>query len=342
MTAIEVGAAAAGLVAVWWFLDSVVRTLVVPRPERVWLTAACFEFARRVTASLAARSTDSARRHRLRGAFAPFVLISLPLLWTIGLIVAFTPIFWALSDLSLLQSFELSGSSLTTLGFVPAPNAATRLVAVIEALIGLAVVALMIGFLPTVYGAFSRREVSVGRLTTRAGEPAHPAVLLERLSLIGRLDAIGELWADWEDWFAELGETHTTFPALIYFRSATIGRSWLEAAEATLDTAAVVRAAELSPQEGRADTLIRAGYLALGSIAELYALDPGPEPADPAGISVTRAQFDRLMADLASRGVVSTVDPDIAWEAFAGWRVNYDRAVVGLRRLIGDVPSHWD
>ncbi len=102
---------------------------------------------------------------------------------------------------------------------------------------GLAIVALLISFLPTLYGAFSRREVAVGRLTTRAGEPPNPVEFITRLDAIGQLAHVGDRWEEWEDWFVELGETHTTFPALIYFRSAKPDRSWVSAAEASLDTA---------------------------------------------------------------------------------------------------------
>ncbi len=331
----------AGVAGIGWLLSAIVRTLIIPRPERVWLTSTLFEAARRLTAAVAAMSDDPERRHRLRGTFAPVVLIMLPVVWSLGLMISFAFIFAGLGVDSPVGALELSGSSLTTLGFVAAPSTAIRLVAIVEALFGLAVVALMIGFLPTLYGTFSRREVAVARLTTRAGEPPRPADFLARLDAIGSLDDIGELWSDWEDWFAELGETHTTFPALIYFRSATVGRSWLSAAEAALDTAAFVRATHLAPTRGQADTMIRAGYLALRAIADFYRVEPEVGPGQFDGLAIARADFDSIVTELAARGMTVGVDLDEAWVAFAGWRVNYDRAVVGLRELIGDAPSHW-
>jgi len=105
----------------------------------------------------------------------------------------------------------------------------------------------MISFLPSIYGTFSRREIAVGRLTTRAGEPPNPVEFIVRLHAIGRLAHIGDRWEEWEDWFVELGETHTTFPALVFFCSARPERNWLSAAEAALDTAAI--AAILAPTD---------------------------------------------------------------------------------------------
>lgn len=328
-----------GITGTVWILWSVVRTVVIPRPERVWLTASAFELTRVLARHLTGRLSRE-RRHQVLGAFAPTVLISLPLVWSSGLIISFAAIFWGLDVGSAADALELSGSSLTTLGFVTAPTFTTRLLAILEALMGLAIVALMISFLPTLYGAFSRREIAVGRLTTRAGEPPSPVEFISRLNVIGQLDHVGDRWEEWEDWFVELGETHTTFPPLIYFRSARPDRSWVSAAESALDTAAVLSALGLDDGTGRADTMIRSGYLALRSVADFYRIPT--ERQDVAGLSVNQADFDTKLDELGQAGISFTVDRDTAWAAFAGWRLNYDQAICGLRNLVWDVPTHWN
>lgn len=324
-----------------WLLSSAVRTLVIPRPERVWLTSSLFRFARFVTVAIARRFEDPARRHRILGSFAPVVLISLPLIWSIGLIISFGAIFWGLGGVSLAEAIELSGSSLTTLGFIDAPTVFTHLIAIVEALLGLAIIALVISFLPTFYAMFSRRELAVGRLTTRAGEPPTPFEFIVRLHTIGRLDGVADRWEDWESWFTDIGETHTNFPALVYFRSARSQRSWVTAAETSLDAASAITALELVESTGQAQTLIRSGYLALRGIADFFGMPPERDPDQLDQLNVSRADFDQLVDDLESHGVMSTVDRDDAWLAFAGWRVNYDQAIVGLQNLVVDVPSHW-
>jgi hypothetical protein len=330
-----------GIAVAVWLLSSAVRTLVIPRPERVWLTGALFRAARWVTVAIARRFEDPARRHWLLGGFAPVVLISLPLIWSVGLIVAFAGIFAGFGELSFVDSLELSGSSLTTLGFIDAPTVLMRGIAIIEALLGLAIVALVISFLPTFYAMFSRRELAVGRLTTRAGEPPTPFEFIVRLNAIKRLDGVGERWEEWESWFTDVGETHTNFPALVYFRSARVERSWVTAAETALDSAALVTSLQLVPSTGQAQTLIRSGYLSLRGIADYFNMQPEIDPRLLDEQNVTRLQFDRLVDALVAQGVEVNVPRDEAWTAFAGWRINYDRAIVGLQELVVDVPSHW-
>ena len=90
-----------------WLLSSAVRTLVIPRPEQVWLTSALFRFARYVTVAIASRFDDPGRRHWLLGSFAPVVLISLPLIWSIGLIFSFGAVFWGLGGVIVAEAIEL-------------------------------------------------------------------------------------------------------------------------------------------------------------------------------------------------------------------------------------------
>ena len=85
-----------GVTGAAWFLISAVRTMVIPRPEHVWITTSAFNLARRFSHWRATRTDDEHRRHRILGAFAPIVLISLPLMWSVGVIVSFSGIFWAL------------------------------------------------------------------------------------------------------------------------------------------------------------------------------------------------------------------------------------------------------
>lgn len=332
---------AVGVTAAAWTLSSAVRTLVIPRPERVWITKATFGIARRIAHWIAARLDSAHSQTRVLGTFAPVVLISLPVIWSLVLIIAFAGIYWGFDGGSFWAAIELSGSSLTTLGFIPAPTFGLRLVAIVEALLGLALIAVVIGFLPTLYSTFSRREVAVGRLTTRAGEPPTPSEFLIRLNEIGRIDKMGERWEEWEDWFVELGETHTTFPALVFFRSSRPGRSWLAAAETALDTAALATACHITPKTGQAETMIRSGYLALRAIADFFDVDPESQPGDHASLGVTRAEFDLLADRLIAGGVELRTDRDAAWADFAGWRVNYDQALTGLKEIVGHVPTHW-
>lgn len=335
-----------GVVGLAWVLASAMRTVVIPRPERVWLTRITFEAARRSVRSVNRRITSRARREQLLAIFGPAALLILPLQWSIGAMLAFAAIFWGMGVGSFIEALELSGSSLTTLGFVGAETTAVRMVAVIEGLLGLGIVALMISFIPSLYATFSRREVAVGRLAVHAGQSPNPAEFILRLQEIEGLETFDKRWEEWEAWFVELGETHTSFPALVYFRSASPDRSWLTAAETALDTAALVTAIELMPRTGHSETMIRAGYMALRAIADFFQiaeeLDPIAQPNAFEKLSISRDQFDSLLELLDEGDFAASFDADKAWLAFAGWRVNYDRALCGLADLVGDVNSHWD
>ncbi len=331
---------AAGLAGIVWILVSIVRSVVIPRPERVWITVTAFSVSRSIAHWVGLRMSQRVR-HVVLGGFAPAVLISLPLIWSAGLIAGFAALNWSVGVGSWQESFELSGSSITTLGFIAAPNTAARVLAVVQALLGLGVVALMISFLPALYGTFSRREIAVGKLATRAGSPPNPITLLTRLNAIGMLAHVDEEWDQWEDWFVELGETHTSFPALVYFRSANPDHSWVTSAETALDAAAIVNCLGLEPTKGETDLMLRSGSLALRSIADFYRIEPevGPDQLD--SLSVSRADFDQFIDVIVSAGVMEAPVPDDVWETFAGWRVNYDRSVTGLRDLVGDLPNYW-
>ena len=88
--------------------------------------------------------------------------------------------------------------------------------------------------------------------------------------------------------------------------------------------------------------MIRAGYLALRSIADFYRIEQ-EVPADKHDtLSVSRPKFDELLDDLERRGIELERDRDLIWRDYAGWRMNYDNAISGLSDLVGFVPSHWE
>ena len=331
-----------GSMFVGYVLISAIRTVVVPRPERVTLTILVFTSARLLVRFIADRVRNEERQERLLGMFAPMTLALLPAVWGFGIVLGFTSVFWGMDVRPLPTALVMSTWSLTTLGFGSGSGDGVRLVAGVEAFLGLGVIALMISFLPTIYGAFSRREIVTGRLTIRAGEPPDPTTFIIRSNSIGTLADLQERWSAWEEWFVELEETHTTVPSLVFFRSAQPGRTWIGAAEAALDTAAIVTACELTPSTGHAEMMIRAGFLSLNSLADHFRLDHDPSPGQHTAISVSHDEFMAVVAELEATGVRVPKDHEAAWIDYRGWRANYDEAVTNLLQLVGHVDSHWD
>jgi hypothetical protein len=250
--------------------------------------------------------------------------------------------YWAIGFGDLFDVFRLSGSSLFTLGFEISKTPIVTMMAFSEAMLGLLLVGLLIAYLPTMYAAFARREQAVNLLEVRAGSPPSALEMLLRFNRIHGLDKLSDYWKSWEAWFADVEESHTTLPALIFFRSPRPENSWVTAAGTVLDAASITLSAIEIPSEPSAALCIRAGYLALRRIANYFDI-PNPQdpqyPTDP--ICVERREFDDLLNQLAAAGVPVKADREQAWRDFAGWRVNYDRTLILLCGLVMAPPASW-
>ena len=322
-------------------LGSALRTVVVPRAESSLLTRAVFGGVRKVFDLRVRRTSRWEDADRLMARYAPVALIILPAVWIVAMLVAFTPMFWALGSSFPRQAFLRSGSSLLTLGFATSGDLPGNALSFTAATIGLGLVALLISYLPSIYAQFSRREVLVGQLDVRAGTPPEAGELLLRALRISWLDQLDDLWADWDRWFVETEESHTSNAALPFFRSQHAERSWITAAGCVLDTAAL-RASMLDlPRTYRAELCLRSGYLALRHIADVFDLhyDPAPLPTDP--ISIARDEFDGVWERLAAEGAPLRQDRDQAWRDFTGWRVNYDQVLLMLCALVVAPQAPW-
>jgi hypothetical protein len=166
--------------------------------------------------------------------------------------------------------------------------------------------------------------------------------MLIRFHLIHGLDHLTDMWETWEVWFAELAESHTSLPAVAFFRSPQPEHAWITAAGAVLDAAALAQSVVDCPPNPKASLCIRAGYIALRRIADFFSLPYPPDPHFPAQpISITRAEFDAACAELACHDVPLKADWDLAWNDFAGWRVNYDPVLLALCTLTTAPPAPW-
>ena len=341
MVVVHALAVAVGLVIVLATGFSALRTVVLPRGEVVILTDVVFSAMRRLFDLRANRQATYDERDRTMARYGPITLLVLPAVWVVLVIGAGTLVFWGLGIHSWKVALETSGSSFTTLGFYRPPDLPTVLVAVGEAATGLALVAMLISYLPSIYASFERRELLVALLEVRAGDPPSAVRLIIRHHTIGRIDQTNELFADWERWFADIEETHTSQPALAFFRSPLPGRSWITAAGALLDSAALLLSTVDTPHQPEPQLCIRSGFLSLRRIADFFGIpsDPDPAPTDP--ITVDRSEFDAACRTLAAAGVPLRDDLDDAWRNFAGWRVNYDRVLVSLAGFLMAPLAPW-
>lgn len=341
MPALRVVAFAAGALTVYLTVGSAVRTVIIPRGIASRLTREVFRRMRLVFRLRAGVRAPYERRDRVMALYAPVSLLATLVVWVSLILAGFWAMFWALGGRSLRDAFILSGSSVLTLGFAHPVDLPATVLTFTEGGIGLALLAMLITYLPSIYSAFSRREAAVTALEIRAGSPPSAVEMIWRYWVLRRMEALHEVWDEWEDWFVDIEETHTSFPALAFFRSPQSDHSWVTAAGAVLDAAALILSTVEVERDVQAEFCIRAGYLALRRIADYFEIpyDPAPKQGDP--ISIGRDEFDQACARLEEAGVPLHADRDQAWLDFAGWRVNYDAVLLPLAGLTMAPYAPW-
>lgn len=333
-----------GVSIVMYTLNSALGTLVLPRGTRDLLTKTVFNFTWLIFILPTKFAKSYSQRDKSMALYAPITLMLLPASWLILVLLGYVLMYWAVGVRPLLsEAFTLSGSSLLTLGFAQPDTTFLRILVFSEATIGLGLVALLIAYLPTMYSAFSRREQAVNLLEVRAGSPPSAVEWLKRANRNNWLAEIGEQFMVWESWFADLEESHTSLSPLVFFRSPQPDRSWITASGAVLDTAAILLSVVDAPiEERKAKLCIRAGYLALRQIADLYNIKFNPDPVFPQEpISISREEFYQACHTLAQAGVPLINDLDQGWQNFGGWRVNYDRPLLSLAALVKAPYAPW-
>jgi hypothetical protein len=321
---------------------SALRTVMLPRGIPSRLTRLVFLSVRQLFRLRAGPGATFEKRDRVMAVYAPFSLLVLLSVWLILVMAGYTAMFLGAASRSIREAFLLSGSSLLTLGFTRPTDLLSSLLAFSEAGLGLALFALLITFLPTIYAAFSRREAAVNALEVRAGSPPSGVEMILRFSRLGRVQRLTEeVWVRWEDWFGDVEESHTSFPALVFFRSPQPDHSWITAAGAVLDAASMTASVVATERDVQAELTVRAGYIALRRICDVFRIpyDPEPLPGDPIGVD--RGEFDEACARLAAGGVPLRPDLDRAWKDFRGWRVNYDQVLIALAGLTMAPYAPW-
>ena len=188
------------------------------------------------------------RRETYLSYYAPLSLLLLLNLWAFSLVLGFALLQWslglALKTLdhapTVWDALYMSGSTFFTLGLgdIVPTTGLSRTLTVVEAGVGFMFLAVMVGYLPVLNQAFSRREVSIVLLDARAGSPPTAAELLRRHA--DDPVALVTLLHEWERWAADFLESHLSYPVLSYFRSQHDNQSWLAALTTILDASALV------------------------------------------------------------------------------------------------------
>ena len=289
-----------------------------------------------------ARTYDG--RDRVMALYAPVGLLVLPVVWLVMVIVAFTAMFHALGVRGFERAFEMSGSSLLTLGFVRPPDLATNILAFLEAATGLGLLALLIAYLPTIYGAFSRREVLVAQLAVRRRSPPSGVTILARAQADGALPAarrpVGAVAAVVR---RGGGDAHLARRAQLLplaARAPLVGHRRGRGARRRVAAACRRSTCRSIPQ---------AGLCVRGRASSRCARSPSyfdvavrPRPASrPTRSASAEDEFLEACDRLVAAGIPVRADRDQAWRDFTGWRVNYDRPLLGLAGFVMAPYAPW-
>lgn len=259
-------ALAAGTALVLVAAVDAVSTLVTTRRRngRLWPAYVFYRRTWRLWRAIGRRITAERRREEFLSVYGPLSLLGLLMVWVLLLVAGWGLVWWALrAQVDGVGGYQdavyFAGVGFFTVGFgdlVPTGGLA-RMLAVVQAFMGLTTMALVIGYLPTLLGAYSRREVQLLTLDDLADAHASPAGFVESYCATGGLDALAAAFAEWERWCVEVFDSHTAYPMLAMFRSRQPGQHWLTALAVVTDAAAVSLAAFDGTQAGPASRLYR-------------------------------------------------------------------------------------
>lgn len=289
---------------------------------------------------------DKKQRETFLGFYGPISLVALVAVWAVGLVISFGLMqYGAGSAVSvtgltpgLYTDMYLSGTTFFTLGLgdvIPRSGLA-RFLVVSESGLGLGFLAIVIGYLPFIYGSFAEREINISLLDSRAGTPPTAGELLRRHSYKGGQEALRDLLKDWERWSAQLLESHLSYPVLAYFRSQHDNQSWIAALTAILDTTALTIAGIDDACARQAELTFAIARHAVADLSQVFFAAPISPPED----RLPPAQLKKLRSVLANLGMRLHDSPE-ADRKLSELRALYEPYVYALAKHLEQTLPPW-
>ncbi|MDR3774629.1 MAG: potassium channel family protein, partial [Terracidiphilus sp.] len=276
----------AGLVCLFVVLIDAFQTIILPRRAsgRFRLTSLFYAVTWRPWAFFAKRLHNPRKQETCYSYYGPMSLIFLLALWASVMVFGFALIFHSLGSPFIdnaqgpgfFSDLYVSGTTIFTLGLgdVTPTSPTVRALMILEAGTGLAFLAMVMGYFPVLYSAFSRREVSISLLDARAGSPPTAAELMRRHAYQSGETDLTLLLVEWERWSAELLESHISYPLLCYFRSQHNNQSWISALTAILDASALLIAGVQGREARQAQLTFAMARHAVVDLVQIFSLDP--------------------------------------------------------------------
>lgn len=332
---IDILAVVSGIVIIVLSTGLAIRTFMVPTGAPPLINRVLFRFTQALFDAIIRPIRSEARRQGVLSLFAPVSLLVV-LSVVLGMIgFGYTLALYGAGIKPMLRAFLFSGSALSTMGFEsPGNNFWVIVLSAVEALTVVTIVALLIGYLPTIYSSYQQREQAVANLDELTGSPPDGIKVVDAYINIFGPSRLGELWQTWIAWFADLATSGSTLSGELYLRSSRWDRSWICAAGAMLDAAALVASSLDLSTDPAADRLVRFGSRALRQVLEPLSLRCPDQPKWPdTPINITQQEFEEAYDHLRQSGLPMNPDKCAAWAAFAQHRVQYECSLMTLVRL---------
>ncbi len=328
-----------GLLLIFIILQDAFETIVLPRrvSRKIRLARLYYIVSWQLSSLIAHRIRSLNRREYFLSFYGPLSLILLLVVWAIALILGFAMLQWAFGStlnapekaVSFWTDFYMSGTTFFTLGLgdVTPLSPIARLLTVAEGGTGFGFLALVIGYLPINYQSFSRREIGISLMDAHAGSPPTAAEILRRHSRGLVMPELLEHLHDWENWSAELLESHLSYPVLMYYRSQHDHQSWLAALTAILDvTALLATGIDDVPEQTALFTFAIACHAAI-DLGQIFTM---PDEASQIN-RLPHSDFERLKAQLKGAGI-TLHNEETAEQRLAELRQKYEPFVISLAR----------
>jgi hypothetical protein len=331
-----------GLFIVLVTVVSVLFILVLPRQpqglEKLTVVVNKFVHYSFVMVSRLARTYEV--KDSILAPTAPVALIAQLAWWAVSLVLGFALMLMNTTH-SFVHGLTQAVTALFTVGAIHIGGTPNTTLDIGAGATWVVIVALQIAYLPSLYNSFSRRESLVTMLESRAGSPAWGPELLARHQLVGINDALPQLYADWEQWAAEVTESHTTYPVLLLFRSPEPWLNWIIGLLAVLDAGAMQLALCPTTAPSQTRLCLRMGFTLFNRLAGSlgYPIDDDPDPDAP--ILLTYEEFASAVEKLVLVGFPIERSAEEAWPHFRGWRINYESSAYRLADAFTSPLAPW-
>ena len=343
-----------GVMLVALVLHDVFQSVVVPRwsSRRGRIAPLFIDRLWPLWRSMAARKPQGDGREDFLGTYAPLALMLILALWVGFLLCGFGLIFWGLRYRfdpgihSYGEATYVAGVTLLTIGYgdYTPSDFLSRTFVVFAGASGLAVFALVISLLFTLYTAFERREVLCLALDARAGSPPSGVALLEAYSHLELLDTLPNFFEQWERWSAQVLQSHIAYPLLAFFRSSHDNQSWIAGLGAVLDGATLL-ITTVAPCEkcghkpiGAAQLMFRMGSHTVVDLSHWFGFRFDEDEDAPVGVE--RGEWEQARLQLQSAGFALR-PADQAWPDFQKHRAQYAAGLNEMAKHLAAPPARW-